>query len=156
MATAEPFRSKAAAGKPSSPVRGYSLTPSGRNCKTPVWSDFKEQHMKQLIENSLLLGLAAATLFITTPNAMASEDIVKKARCVACHTVDQKRVGPPYKEVAAKYKGDSKAPMMPEGADKISGEDLKGAVAWMLGRHEAAALGAGCGQGGKVREMAAS
>ena len=110
--------------------------------------------MKQLIENSLLLGLAAATLFVTTPNAMASEEIVKKARCVACHTVDQKRVGPPYKEVAAKYKGDSKAPamlfdkvrnggsgnwgqvpMMPHGADKISDEDLKAAIAWILALH---------------------
>ncbi len=110
--------------------------------------------MKQLIENSLLLGLAAATLFVTTPNAMASEDIVKKARCVACHTVDQKRVGPPYKEVTAKYKGDSKAPamlfdkvrsggsgnwgqvpMMPHGADKISDDDLKAAIAWILALH---------------------
>jgi cytochrome c len=106
---------------------------------------------KQL--NPILLPLFAAALFIATSPAQAAdgEAIVKKARCVACHTVDQKRVGPPYKEVAAKYKGDAKAPamlfdkvraggsgnwgtvpMLPHPADKISDDDLKAAVAWIL------------------------
>ncbi|HEX6734699.1 MAG TPA: c-type cytochrome [Azonexus sp.] len=97
-----------------------------------------------------LLPLAAAALLASQP-AAASEAIVKKARCVACHAVDQKRVGPAYKEVAAKYKGDAKAPamlfdkvrqggsgnwgtvpMLPHPADKISDDDLKAAVAWIL------------------------
>lgn len=65
---------------------------------------------KQL--STTLLPLLAATLFIATSPAQAAdgEAIVKKARCVACHTVDQKRVGPPYKDVAAKYKGDKERP----------------------------------------------
>lgn len=98
----------------------------------------------------LLLALSASTLCISAP-ASASEAIVKKARCIACHTVDQKRVGPAYKDVAAKYKGDAGAParlfqkvrqggqgvwgevpMIPHGADKISDEDLKAAVEWIL------------------------
>jgi cytochrome c len=98
-----------------------------------------------------LLALGAAALFIPGPSAHASEAIVKKARCVACHAVDTKRVGPAYKEVAAKYKGDTKAPamlfekvrhggsgnwgqvpMIPHGADKISDDDLKAAVQWIL------------------------
>lgn len=97
-----------------------------------------------------LLPLAAAALLASQP-AAASEAIVKKARCVACHAVDQKRVSPAYKEVAAKYKGDAKAPamlfdkvrqggsgnwgtvpMLPHPADKISDDDLKAAVAWIL------------------------
>jgi cytochrome c len=91
------------------------------------------------------LGAAAAT------PAVASEEIIKKARCVACHAVDQKRVGPAYKDVAAKYKGHPEAeamliakvrnggtgtwgqiPMPPHGPDKISDADLKAAVEWIL------------------------
>lgn len=100
---------------------------------------------------TLILPLLAAVFFTAAGPVKASEDIVKKARCVACHTVDAKRVGPPYKEVAAKYKGDAKAPaqlfdkvraggagnwgtvpMLPHPADKISDDDLKAAIAWIL------------------------
>jgi cytochrome c len=109
--------------------------------------------MNQQLQNALLLGLAAAAVMIATPPAQAAdgEAIVKKARCVACHAVDQKRVGPAYKEVAAKYKGDAKAPpvlfekvrhggsgnwgqvpMIPHPADKISDDDLKAAIHWIL------------------------
>jgi cytochrome c len=51
------------------------------------------------------LGLAAAA----TP-ALASEELAKKHACTACHAIDKKLVGPAYKDVAAKYKGDAKAP----------------------------------------------
>lgn len=107
--------------------------------------------MNQQLQNALLLGLAAAAVLIATPSVQASEAIVKKARCVACHAVDQKRVGPAYKEVAAKYKGQADAvavlsakvrnggtgnwgqiPMPPHGADKISDADLKAAIEWIL------------------------
>src|SRR5690606_41951306 len=30
--------------------------------------------------------------------------------CVACHQIDKKSIGPAYKDVAAKYKGDAAAP----------------------------------------------
>lgn len=112
--------------------------------------------MNQTLQNALLLGFAAAVILSVTPSAYASdgEAIVKKARCVACHTVDQKRVGPAYKEVAAKYRGDAKAPamlfdkvraggsgnwgqvpMLPHPADKIGDDDLKSAIAWILSLH---------------------
>lgn len=100
---------------------------------------------------ALTLPLLAVTLLAVATPAKASEAIVKKVRCVACHAVDSKRVGPAYKDVAAKYKGDSKAPtmlfekvrhggsgnwgtvpMLPHAADKISDEDLKAAVGWIL------------------------
>ncbi|WP_265948773.1 c-type cytochrome [Dechloromonas sp. A34] len=106
--------------------------------------------MKAHTTTLILPLLAAACLTIAKP-AAASEEIVKKARCIACHTVDAKRVGPAYKEVAAKYKGDAKAPaqlfdkvraggsgnwgavpMLPHPADKISDEELKAAIAWIL------------------------
>lgn len=42
--------------------------------------------------------------------AWASEELAKKHACFACHTVDKKMVGPAYKDVAAKYRGDNDAP----------------------------------------------
>lgn len=95
--------------------------------------------------------LAAA--FLGHSPAGASEAIIKKARCVACHAVDKKMVGPAYRDVAAKYRGDASAlarltdkvrhggtgvwgeiPMPPHPADKISDADLKAAVEWILHR----------------------
>ncbi|HQA11531.1 MAG: c-type cytochrome [Zoogloea sp.] len=97
-----------------------------------------------------LLGAFALGVMVAAP-AVASEEIIKKARCVACHAVDQKRIGPAYKEVAAKYKGQADAvavlsakvraggsgvwgqiPMTPNGPDKISDADLKTAIEWIL------------------------
>jgi cytochrome c len=55
--------------------------------------------------------LAAAGLFATgTVLADAGEDLIKKSGCSACHANDKKIVGPAYKDVAAKYKGDKAAP----------------------------------------------
>ena len=39
-------------------------------------------------------------------NAMAQLELAKQKNCLACHSVDKKVLGPSYKEVAAKYKGD--------------------------------------------------
>ena len=99
----------------------------------------------------LYLALLAATSLSLSQAASASEAIVKKARCVACHAVDAKRVGPAYKDVTAKYKGNAKAPaqlfdkvrhggsgnwgevpMLAHPADKISDDDLKAAITWIL------------------------
>lgn len=83
--------------------------------------------------------------------AQASEAIAKKARCVACHAIDKKMVGPAYRDVAAKYRGDADAPqrlaekvrqggagvwgqvpMLPHPADRISDDDLKAVIGWVL------------------------
>ena len=42
--------------------------------------------------------------------AAGSEELAKKHACFACHTADKKMVGPSYKDVAAKYRGDKDAP----------------------------------------------
>jgi cytochrome c len=47
---------------------------------------------------ALILSMAAVT-------AHADEALLKKNNCMACHAVDKKVVGPAYKDVAAKYKG---------------------------------------------------
>ena len=38
-------------------------------------------------------------------DAKAAEDLLKKNACTACHAIDKKMVGPAYKDVAAKYRG---------------------------------------------------
>lgn len=56
----------------------------------------------------LMVPVAAAALFVS---AQASADLAlaKKSGCLACHSVEKKIVGPAWKDVAAKYKGDAGA-----------------------------------------------
>jgi cytochrome c len=55
-------------------------------------------------------GVAFAVAMLGSPAAMADEALVKAKGCTACHANDKKMVGPAYKEVAKKYKGDATAP----------------------------------------------
>jgi len=41
--------------------------------------------------------------------AIDDEALAKAKNCMACHAIDKKIVGPAYKDVAAKYKGDAGA-----------------------------------------------
>ena len=47
--------------------------------------------------------------FAATNDAMASPELARSRNCLACHAVDQKLVGPSYKDVAAKYANDKDA-----------------------------------------------
>lgn len=99
----------------------------------------------------VILPLVVAACAVSAAHAADGEAIVKKARCVSCHAVDKKMVGPAYKDVAAKYRGDAGAPaklakkvrdggagnwgdvpMMAHPADKISDADLAAAIEWIL------------------------
>ena len=53
------------------------------------------------------LGTALAALFATP--ALANADLAQKKSCMACHALEQKLVGPAYKDVAAKYAGQKDA-----------------------------------------------
>lgn len=48
--------------------------------------------------------LIAATLAAVGAPAMANPELAQKKACLACHSVDNKIVGPSYKDVAKKYK----------------------------------------------------
>ena len=79
------------------------------------------------------------------------EEALTKAGCMACHAKDKKLVGPSFKDIAAKYKGQDAVakltekvrkggsgsfgpiPMSPNGPDKIGDADLKAAVELILG-----------------------
>ena len=49
--------------------------------------------------------MAVAAGVLAAPVAQADEALLKKHNCVACHQIDKKVIGPGYKEVAKKYKG---------------------------------------------------
>lgn len=63
------------------------------------------------------LALAAGAAIAAAP-ASASEALLKKNNCTACHAIDKKLVGPPYKDVAKKYAGNA-------GAEKMLVEKVK-------------------------------
>ncbi|OIO82565.1 MAG: hypothetical protein AUJ88_01720, partial [Gallionellaceae bacterium CG1_02_56_997] len=48
----------------------------------------------------------AAKPVVSDADALA---LAKKSNCLACHAIDKKVVGPAWKEVAAKYRGDATA-----------------------------------------------
>jgi len=95
------------------------------------------------------LILAAAALAVAAIPAYANEELAKKNACTACHAIDKKIVGPAYKDVANKYRGDKTAeakliekvkkggsgvwgqvPMPPN--TQVSDADVKTLVQWVL------------------------
>ena len=52
---------------------------------------------------------AAGVLIGGQAYAQDAAALAKAKNCLACHAVDKKLVGPAYKDVAAKYKGDKNA-----------------------------------------------
>jgi cytochrome c len=97
------------------------------------------------------LTLAALAAAIACAPALAADELAlaQKNACTACHAVDKKLVGPAYKDVAAKYRGNAKAeamlidkvkkggtgvwgqiPMPPNSA--VKDEDIKTLVKWVL------------------------
>ena len=61
-----------------------------------------------------------AALVLSAGVASADQGLAQKSACMSCHQVAKKVVGPAFKDVAAKYKGDAKA------ADHIVGVIKKG------------------------------
>lgn len=52
--------------------------------------------------------LVAASLGVSS-QVVADEALAKAKNCMSCHAIDKKLVGPAYKDVASKYKGDAGA-----------------------------------------------
>jgi len=89
-----------------------------------------------------------AALALGAPAASADEALAKAKGCTACHDVTKKLVGPPYKEVAKKYKADKDAPAamaasvlkgsqgkwgpIPMPPNKVTDDEAKKLVAWIL------------------------
>ena len=55
------------------------------------------------------IALMVAAGLCVSSQVMADEALAKAKNCMSCHAIDKKLVGPAYKDVAAKYKGDAGA-----------------------------------------------
>jgi cytochrome c len=75
--------------------------------------------------------------------AQSGADVVKAKGCLNCHAVDQKKIGPSFKDTAAKYKSDGAAAAklaakLKTGKDHpeiaASDAELKAAVGYVLSR----------------------
>ena len=64
---------------------------------------FMEKKMKRVLLVVAALGALASNA------AFANADLAKEKNCLVCHGIEAKLVGPGYKEIAAKYKGDKTA-----------------------------------------------
>lgn len=95
--------------------------------------------------------LTLIALLVATAAQAGPDEAMTKAGCVACHAPDKKLVGPSFKDIAAKYRGQKDAgvqladkvrkggkgvwgpiPMPPNAPEKISDADLKAAIDWVL------------------------
>lgn len=62
------------------------------------------------MNKTMLMVLAAASALAAGAGlAQSGADVVKAKGCLNCHEVDKKKVGPAFKDTAAKNKGDKGA-----------------------------------------------
>jgi cytochrome c len=71
----------------------------------------------------LFLGAAAHA-----QDAAKAKQLAQKYNCLACHAEDKKLVGPAYKEIAKKYKGDASAAGKLAGKVKAGGGGVWGTI----------------------------
>jgi cytochrome c len=101
------------------------------------------------MKTAMMTGLAALAL-IAGPDAGASPELAKARNCQACHSVATKLVGPAFKDIAAKYAGDSGAqarleqkirkgstgtwgPVPMPANPQVSEAEARGLAQWILG-----------------------
>jgi len=96
----------------------------------------------------IIVAAAAATAIIAAAPALADEALAKAKGCTACHDINKKLVGPAYKDVAKKYRGDKAAEAamansvlkgsqgkwgpIPMPPNKVTDDEAKKLVAWVL------------------------
>jgi cytochrome c len=69
-------------------------------------SDCLTQFVKHTALMAVVCILASGRAWANGPvDAEAARALAKKSDCFKCHTVDQKKDGPAYREVAKKYRG---------------------------------------------------
>jgi cytochrome c len=89
-----------------------------------------------------LTMIAIASVAALTAAGMAQAQdgaaLAQKSGCLTCHAVDTKKVGPSFKDVAAKFKGKSDADVVaaikaakPHASSKASDADLTALAKWI-------------------------
>lgn len=97
-----------------------------------------------------MLGIFTLVAQCNLAQAADPETLAKSSGCLACHSVSNKILGPAYRDVAQKYKGDKTAeekliakvkaggsgtwgPIpMPANSPQVKDEDIKTLVKWIL------------------------
>ena len=109
----------------------------------------KAKHKAAAVAAGAAAGAAAAKPAEAKVDMVAGQALAQRSACMTCHAVDKKVVGPAYKDVAAKYKGDKTAeakliekvkkggsgvwgtiPMPPNS--QVKDDDIKTLVKWVL------------------------
>lgn len=115
-------------------------------------NEMKEQ-ADASVENATVAEAKETLAISPTPNDAALA-LAKKSGCLACHKIDNKLVGPAWKDIAARYKGDAEAKNrliekvskggkgnwtevtggapMPPYSPRVSDEDIEKLVAFVL------------------------
>ena len=109
--------------------------------------------MKSLVAALAAVFLAGSALIASAADDAAAESLMKKSGCFKCHSVDKKKDGPAYHEVATKLKGKPGAEdelykhLTTHPTVKIDGKEekheslkttddaqIKNVIAWILSR----------------------
>jgi cytochrome c len=109
--------------------------------------------VKIFVQAGLLASLMMTSVAAVAVDEAAAEALARKSGCFKCHAIDKKKDGPPYKEIAAKWKGkgDAEAKLTTHVTTapkvKIDGNeedheqlktkdpaDVKNVVQWILSR----------------------
>lgn len=89
------------------------------------------------MKSTIVSMFAAAGLMIAGSALAVEMPAAGKAKCVACHEMDKKKVGPAWTDIAKKYKGDKKA------TEKLVANITKGGkFGWNMGVMTPKGLGA--------------
>ena len=88
-----------------------------------------------------MAAFAAIAMVGAAGVANAQEALAKSDGCLNCHDVNTKKIGPAFKDVSAKYKGqaDAEAKLVAKISSgeghpktKASADDAKGIIKWVL------------------------
>lgn len=87
---------------------------------------------------AIFLSVAASFGLLIAGSVLAADmPAIGKTKCGACHAIDKKMVGPAFKDIAKKYKGDANA------ASKIAANITKGGeFGWKMNKMPPRGMGA--------------
>jgi cytochrome c len=137
------------------PVEGVEPTISQSLPKLPSLHALR-LHASTLYQNQSMkyfntIALAALCFFASINVDKANEQLMEKSGCISCHRIDQKLIGPAYKDVAARYRDHPEVidtlmqkvreggegvwgdvPMAPNSVEKVSDENLRLILQWIM------------------------
>ena len=80
------------------------------------------------VAGAMLVGLLGASSSAFAADGSDGAAIARSNACMGCHAVDRKLVGPSFKDIAAKYKGDAGAQAKLEKKVRDGGAGVWGAI----------------------------